>query len=50
MDRRLSPSKKRLQAESRRAAIKIIFIVLGILLFGLLWRVFVGPVRRRERH
>lgn len=42
--------KKRLQAESRRAAIIIILAVLGMLLFGLLWRLLVGPIHRHERH
>jgi hypothetical protein len=50
MARRLSSSKKRLQVEARRAAIKIVLALLGILLFGLLWRLLVGPIRRRERH
>jgi len=43
-------SRKRLRAESRRAAIIIILAVLGMLLFGLLWRLLVGPIHRHERH
>ena len=42
--------KKRLEAESRRVAIIIILAVLGMLLFGLLMRLLVGPIHRHRRH
>lgn len=49
MHRKLS-SKERIEAESRRVAIKVILMILVALLFGLLWRIFVGPIHRHERH
>ena len=43
-------SRRKPDAEARRIAIMITLAVLGILLFGLLWGIFVGPLHRHERH